>query len=136
MRGSVQSLILLSGVVPLACLAVDLLAPALARAGCDYPTHVERTPVDPVPVNTPAAPKSDPRQPSKPCPCTSPSCSRQPFAPLAPSSLKSLTAPEWGHLIPRPLHVPPQNGTRLPEDKFPLPARHAFAIYHPPRLPV
>ncbi|HTU89860.1 MAG TPA: hypothetical protein VMF69_07175 [Gemmataceae bacterium] len=119
--------------VPLACLSVVLLAPPSARAGCDYPTHVERTPVD-LPSNFPTAPQSDTRLPRKPCPCTGPHCSRQPLAPPVPTLIDSVNISEWGRLLPPPLVVPPRSDHWTPEIPFARPARHPSVIFHPPRL--
>jgi hypothetical protein len=119
--------------VPLACLSVVLLAPAPARAGCDYPTHIERTPVD-LPDSIPSPPKSDTRVPTKPCSCTGPHCSRQPLAPSAPTSIESVKISEWGRLLSGLLLTPPVSDTWLPERAVSYPARHSSTIYHPPRF--
>ena len=119
--------------VPLACLSVVLFAPAPARAGCDYPTHIERTPAN-HPDHIPSAPKSDRRLPSKPCSCTGPHCSRQPFAPSAPTSVESVKISEWGRLLPRLLLTPPPSDPWVLETPFAHPTRHPISIYHPPRL--
>jgi hypothetical protein len=128
MRNSSPRLVRFIVGVPLAYLTVALFAPTPVRAGCDYATHVEYTSNDSV------TPKHEKRLPSKPCPCTGPHCSRQPFVPLAPTSLPSLTMPEWGQLIPQPFLAPPASEVRQPEDTLQLPFGYVSAIYHPPRL--
>ncbi|HEY7326696.1 MAG TPA: hypothetical protein VH592_03585 [Gemmataceae bacterium] len=119
--------------VPLACLSVVLFAPSPAQAGCDYPAHIERTPVD-LPDSIPNAPKSDTHLPSKPCSCTGPHCSRQPLAPSAPPSIESVKVTEWGRLLSGLLLTPPASDTWLPETSASCPARHPCSIYHPPRI--
>jgi hypothetical protein len=122
--------------LPLAWLSIALFAPSRAGAGCDYPTHVERTLVDPMSLSTrlSAAPKSDTRLPDKPCSCTGPTCSRQPLAPLVPPSVESTNMSQWGKLLPPLIVTPLQQDTWIPEDSFSLPARHPSLVYHPPRL--
>lgn len=121
--------------VPLAFLSFALLAPTPARAGCDYPTHIERTSVD-LPDSIPAASKSDSRLPSKPCSCTGPHCSRAPLAPSAPTSVESVKISEWGRLLSRLLLTPPQSNDWTAEILFSHTTRHPSSIYHPPRLPL
>jgi hypothetical protein len=128
-----RGLILPSLGVSLACLSAVLLAPAPARAGCDYPTHVERMPVD-LPSNFSTAPMSDTQHPRKPCSCTGPHCSRQPLAPSAPTSVESVKITEWGRLLPHLLVAPPPSDRWTPQDPFVCPARHPAVIFHPPRL--
>ena len=121
--------------MPLACLAVALLAPAPARAGCDYPTHIERTADDTISArgNT-VTPKSDTQLPNKPCSCTGPTCSRQPLAPPPPSSVVSVNISQWGRLVPPFILVSPQAESSVSDEPLQLPSRHPSTIYHPPRL--
>lgn len=119
--------------VPLACLSFALFAPSPARAGCDYPTHVERNLVD-LPDSIPAGPQTHTKLPSEPCSCTGPHCSRQPLAPVDPTSVESVKISEWGRLLPGLLLIPPQRDSWLPEISLSLPTRHPSLIYHPPRL--
>lgn len=119
--------------VPLACLSIALFAPAPARAGCDYPTHIERNPVE-FPNGTTTAAKSDTPLPHKPCSCTGPHCSRQPLAPSAPTSVESVKISEWGRLLPLLLLVQPASDRWTPETVLSCPLHHPSVIYHPPRL--
>ncbi len=135
MGKSIRRLACVSVGLPLACLAVAFLAPTPARAGCDYTTNAAQSPVDPFAAPHGAANilKHDTRQPSKPCPCNGPGCSRQPFAPLPPPSIRTLTTPEWGQLILRLPLVPSLSEAYLSEDSPLLPFGCACSIFHPPR---
>jgi len=117
-------------------LTVALLTPSTARAGCDYPTHVERTPHDPSMLlsNTQTVSKPISAPPSKPCPCSGPTCSRRPFVPSAPPSFESVKFQEWGRLIPRLILIAPQRAVCLPDVPSHSPVRRAAIIYRPPRL--
>jgi hypothetical protein len=119
--------------VSLACLSVVLFVPAPARAGCDYPVHIERSPVD-LSASIPAMPKSDTQLPSKPCSCTGPHCSRPPLAPSAPTAVEFVKISEWGRLLSQLLLIPPQSDDWAPETPFAHPTQHPTSIYHPPRL--
>lgn len=125
-----RRLVLLSNSVPLACLVVALLEPASAHAGCDYPTHIERTPADLL------SPKPDSRSPTKPCGCTGPTCSRPPLVPPASSWVESVKILQWGLPLARFVHLPsPVEAHGSNEPPF-LPSRHPSSIYRPPRLPI
>lgn len=130
---SLRRLALPSVSVPLACLTIALLAPAPARGGCDYPTHIERTPMNSSSGKAAGA-KSHPRLPSKPCPCKGPHCSRQPLAPPAPSSVDSVTVPEWARMTNGLCLLAPQGESRIGGAPIAEPSRHPSVIYHPPRL--
>lgn len=133
-----RRLVLHSVSVPLACLMVALFLPTTVRAGCDYPTHIERTPVDldAVFAKTTAKPNADMPIPGKPCPCSGPTCSRQPLAPSAPTSIVSVKISEWGRLVPRLVLASPQADTHVGGELLQLPVLHPSSIYHPPRLPI
>jgi hypothetical protein len=133
-----RRLVNLSISIPLACLTLAFLAPTPARAGCDYPTHVERTPINLADGSTSAAtmPNHDSGMPSQPCPCKGPTCSRQPLAPSVPPSVESVRISEWGRLIPRFALASPQAETCVPDEPLKLPLQHPSLIFHPPRLPL
>jgi hypothetical protein len=123
--------------LPLACLTVALFAPAPVRAGCDYPTHIERTAVGSADITAKrsALPNPDMPVPSKPCACTGPTCSRQPLAPSAPPSVESVKISEWGRLVPRFVFQSPQAENHPQDESLQRPSRHSSTVYHPPRLP-
>jgi hypothetical protein len=119
--------------MPLACLSAVLFASPSARAGCDYPSHIENTPVNQL-GGLATVPKTDTQMPSKPCSCTGPYCSRQPLAPPAPTSVESVKISEWASLLSRLFLTPPPSDSWVPETPFAPPPRHPISIYHPPRL--
>ncbi len=135
MGRSIRRLASASVGLPLACLAVVCLAPTPAHAGCDYPTHAVQTSLDPIgsPFGTADMLKHDARQPSKPCPCNGPGCSREPFTPLPPPSIRMSTVPEWGFLIPRPTFALSSSETHPWENALVLPCGCDSSIFHPPR---
>jgi hypothetical protein len=122
--------------MPVACLAMALLAPSTGRAGCDYPTHVQYMPPEDAKQAANFAPKGKPvsTPANKPCPCSGPTCSRSPLLPPTPFSVEAVKIHEWIRL-PLPLFLaPPQHDGWLADHLSPRPIRYASTIYHPPRL--
>ncbi|HEY7314235.1 MAG TPA: hypothetical protein VH643_33090 [Gemmataceae bacterium] len=114
----------------MAFLTAALTAPSSARAGCDYPTHIEWTRA----ADFTVSPAKEPKPPSKPRPCSGPTCSRKPLLPSIPFAVQPVQIQEWGHLVPRLIFAPPSHESRPPEAASAAPVRRALSIYRPPRL--
>ncbi len=132
-----RHLVLPSVGLPAACLTAVLLLPASVHAGCDYPTHIERTELDSDAITgkTISRSNADRHVPAKPCSCTGPTCSRQPLAPPAPNSVVSVRISEWGRLVPLLVLTAPQADTCIVDEPLSHPSRLPSVIFHPPRLP-
>jgi len=127
-RTSVRHLVRLVS-MPLALLGAALLSPSAARAGCEFPNHVER-----IHRAEPSDVRLVPAKPAQPCPCTGPTCSRRPLAPTMPLPLERLTSQDWGCPI-LPLAITPTSLTAFQADaEAGDPIRRASSIFHPPRI--
>ena len=117
--------------MPIALLMLILLSPAMARAGCDFPTHIDRN------RRTHSIDASvtwkNPAHPAIPRPCTGPTCSQRPFAPTMPVPLERVTAQEWGCNLFQSAFTMPSMGAALEDHQCGDPIRRVSSIFHPPR---
>src|SRR5262249_55061281 len=121
--------------VPLAFLAAALSMPAVARAGCEYPTHIKRMTAGNALSRTSLGtiPQPTSTLPGKPCPCSGPTCSPCPVVPDPPASPSHVKLQEWGCLLLSPFLdlFPLTSSCRDAESQQPV--RRLSSIFHPPR---
>lgn len=114
-----------------ALLAVGLIAPGTATAGCEHPGERPRFDLnlDPDPGPGAAAPVPAPK------PCTGPSCSNR-SAPAPTSAARPLLRLEqWGLAAEAPPIPDARPIAWAVEDAAARPIRLAPSIFHPPRSP-
>lgn len=134
LRNRMRVLVRFSTGALLALLAVPFLAPSRARAGCDYPTHVERMSPSQSNLGALTQPRSPfPVRSSKPCPCSGPTCDRRPFVPVAPTTVEIVKIQDWACPLRLELASSPRFSAWAIELQSPRPMRRASSIFHPPR---
>lgn len=123
----------------LALLAVGVVAPPAARAGCAARYVTSRSTATGetahVELLSLATPPGEPARP-RPTPCSGAFCSGSPATPLpATPSIVSLDDGRWV-IPPFPVFlVGPGVFSRSPVDLNPRPVNRTFSIFHPPRVP-
>ena len=112
----------------LTLLAIGLLAPVSAKAGCEHPSDRPAIGLDAFGTD---GPKSDQLPPPKPC--SGPSCSNKSAPPTTSAPQPPPRAELWGVVIePSPVE-PPGSSARTAEDDLDRPIRFAPSVFHPPR---
>jgi hypothetical protein len=115
-------------------LAMALIAPESAEAGCEHPSDrpsigLDALRLDGSPIRTEQAPR--------PKPCSGPSCSNK-SAPSPTSTSVPQPAPRaelWGTLVESLPLSPPDASAEAFDENLERPIRLATPIFHPPRLP-
>ena len=115
----------------LTLLAIGLIAPASAKAGCEHPADRPSIGLDAFRIDGSTTADQAPR----PKPCSGPSCSNK-SAPTPTSAPQPAPRAELWGLVVGPLPVaPPDSSAKAPEGDLERPVRLATSIFHPPRLP-
>ena len=119
-----------------ALLATGLAAPVTARAGCSHPYVVSRfdvangvEPLDLLLGERPVErlPQAPPR------PCSGPSCSKTPVAPLNAGATAPERAEQRGCLSDQRVADGSMSACLPPEEKVSQPLRLGASVFHPPR---
>ena len=112
-------------------LAMSLIAPASAKAGCDHPSDRPSIGLE---STRPEGSTPTTGQAPRPKPCSGPSCSNK-SAP-SPTSTSSPQPPPraelWGLLVETLDVASPPSAPRAPEDDLGRPIGLAQPVFHPP----
>jgi hypothetical protein len=114
-------------------LAMTLIAPDSAKAGCEHPSDRPSIGLDALRLNGSSTTEQAPR----PKPCSGPSCSNK-SAPIPTSASAPQPPPRlelWGALVEPPPLTPPDSSAQGLDGDLERPIRLATPIFHPPRLP-
>jgi hypothetical protein len=112
-------------------LVMSLIAPALARAGCEHPVDRPSIGLDAFRLD---GPKTTTNQVPPPKPCSGPSCSNKSAPPTTSTPQPNPRSELWG-LAVEPLPIAGlESSFRVPESALERPVRLATSIFHPPRL--
>ena len=111
-------------------LAISLIAPASAKAGCEHPADRPSIGLDAFRLD--GSKTADQAPPPKPC--SGPSCSNKSAPPTTSAPQPPPRAELWGLAIePEPV-TSPDSSARAPEGTLERHVRLATSIFHPPRI--